>query len=80
LKKIYFDNYLQPDFHYDEFCWKCAHKGLKPTDLPLKMADRLPQYKARWQSSMNDQIRNLPDFDKVAREVQKHLRKMPFDN
>jgi predicted nucleotidyltransferase component of viral defense system len=71
---------LQPEFHYEEFCRKCSNKGLNPTDLPQKMADRLPQYKARWESSMNDQIRDLPDFDKVAREVQKHLRKMPFDS
>jgi len=25
---------------------------------------------------MNDQIKNLPDFDKAEREVQRHLRKM----
>jgi uncharacterized protein len=70
---------LQPDFHYREFCRKCLHKGVKPTDFPQKLADRLPQYKARWKNSINDQIRYLPDFDKVVREVQKHLRKMPFD-
>ena len=71
---------LQPEFHYHEFCQKCVHKGLKPTDLLQKLADRLPQYKARWKNSMTDQIRHLPDFDKVVREVQKHLRKMPFDS
>jgi predicted nucleotidyltransferase component of viral defense system len=70
---------LQPEFYCDEFCRKCSGKGLKPADFPQKLADRLPQYKARWKSSMNDQIRDLPDFDKVAREVQEHLRKMPFD-
>ena len=70
---------LQPEFHFDEFCQKCIHKGLKPADFPQKMSERLSQYKSRWKSSMNDQIRDLPDFDKVVREVQKHLRKIPFD-
>lgn len=70
---------LEPGFHFDEFCQKCTQKGLTPGDFPKKMSDRLTQYKARWQSSMNEQIKDLPDFDKVSREVQKHLRKIPFD-
>jgi predicted nucleotidyltransferase component of viral defense system len=68
---------LEVDYHYTEFCEKCSHKGLNPTDFPQKMIERLPQYKARWKSSMEGQIQGLPDFDKVCREVQKHLKKMP---
>jgi len=41
------------------------------------MAERLPQYKARWKNSMEGQVQELPDFEKVLREVQKHLKKMP---
>jgi len=69
---------LEVEFHYAEFCKKCTLKELNPNDLPKKIAERLPQYKARWKSSMSDQIRDLPDFDKVAREVQKHLKKLPI--
>lgn len=69
---------LEVDFHYSEFCKKCMLKELNPNDLSKKIAERLPQYKARWKSSMSDQIRNLPDFEKVAREVQKHIKKIPF--
>jgi uncharacterized protein len=69
---------LEAEFHHAEFCEKCSHKGLNPTDFLQKMTERLPQYKARWKNSMEGQIQELPDFDKVLREVQKHLRKMPF--
>lgn len=69
---------MEIDFYHGEFCQKCVQKGLNPNDFPQKVAERLPQYKARWKVSMNDQILQLPDFEKVAREVQKHLKKMPF--
>jgi len=69
---------LKAEFHYAEFCEKCSHKGLNPTDFLQKMTERLPQYKARWKNSMEGQIQDLPDFEKVSREVQKHLKRMPF--
>ena len=69
---------LEVDYHHAEFCQKCTQKGLNPNDFPQKVNERLPQYKARWKTSMSDQIQQLPDFDKAAREVQKHLKKMPF--
>jgi hypothetical protein len=48
---------------------------IKHTDFPKKLVERLPQYKGSWQSSMSEQIKDLPDFDQVEREVQKHLKK-----
>lgn len=69
---------LEVTFHHAEFCEKCIHKGLNPNDFQQKMAERIPQYKARWKNSMEGQIQELPDFDKVSRELQKHLKKMPF--
>jgi len=69
---------LEVHFHHDEFCRKCIHKGLDPNDFPQKIIERLPQYKARWKTSMAGQIQNLPDFERVSREVQKHLKKLPF--
>jgi uncharacterized protein len=53
-------------------------KNLNPSDFPMKLAERLPQYKGRWKNSMSEQIKDLPDFDKVEREVQRHMKKIKF--
>lgn len=63
-------------FHMKEFAKKCASKNLNHVDFPKKLAERLPQYKGRWKNSMNEQIKDLPDFEQVEREVQRHLKKL----
>lgn len=63
-------------FYSLEFRAKCESKKIVPTDFHHKLAQRLPQYKGRWQSSMADQIQDLPDFDQVEREVMRHLKKL----
>jgi uncharacterized protein len=63
-------------FHTNEFAKKCAGKNLNYLDFPKKLAERLPQYKGRWKNSMNEQIKDLPDFEQVEREVQRHLKKL----
>jgi predicted nucleotidyltransferase component of viral defense system len=60
----------------NEFKTKCESKGLNPSDFQRKLAQRLPQYKGRWTSSMSDQIKNLPEFDQVEREAMRHLKKL----
>lgn len=67
---------MEADFYLSEFESKCKSKDLMHTDFPKKLLERLPQYKARWKKSMSDQIKNLPDFDQVEREVLRHLKKM----
>ena len=67
---------MEADFYLAEFKNKCASKGLKPADFPKKLAERLPQYKGRWKSSLSEQIKDLPEFDRVEREVQRQLKKM----
>ena len=67
---------MQIDFYVNEFKTKCESKGLKAADFVKKLSERMPQYKGRWQSSMSEQIQDLPDFDKVEREVLRHLKKM----
>jgi uncharacterized protein len=67
---------MDADFYLGEFEAKCKSKGLRHTDFHKKLAERLPQYKGRWQSSMSEQIKDLPDFDQVEREVKKHLKKL----
>ncbi|HED38002.1 MAG TPA: nucleotidyl transferase AbiEii/AbiGii toxin family protein [Ignavibacteria bacterium] len=67
---------LETDFYLNEFIAKCESKELNPSDFLIKLEQRLPQYKARWQKSMKDQIKNLPEFEQVERETMRHLRKM----
>ena len=67
---------MDVNFYLKEFANKCESKKLNPVDFPKKLAERLPKYKGRWESSMNEQIHDLPDFDKVEREVQRHLKKL----
>lgn len=69
---------LNADFYLNEFEAKCKSKGINHTHFSRKLEERLPQYKGRWLSSMNEQIKNLPDFDQVEREVQRHLKKIKF--
>ena len=63
-------------FYIREFRKKCAIKEIDPTGFPTKLEQRLLQYKGRWQSSLADQVQDLPDFDEVVREVMRHLKKI----
>lgn len=67
---------MDADFYLKEFETKCKSKDLLHTDFSKKLTERLPQYKGRWQSSMSEQIKDLPDFDQVEREVKKHIKKL----
>ena len=71
---------LDVDFYLNEFKNKCISKGLDPSSFPTKFLERIPQYRGRWQVSMKDQIKELPGFEKVEREVQRHLNKLKFPN
>jgi len=64
------------DFYVNEFKAKCVNKGIDPAQFHLKLEQRKAQYKGRWQKSMADQIKDLPDFDTVDREVQRHIKKL----
>ena len=69
---------LDAGFYLNEFKNKCASKGLDSSTFPGKLSERIPQYRGRWQVSMTDQIKELPGFEKVEREVQRHLNKLNF--
>ncbi len=69
---------MEVDFYLGEFEVKCKSKNLLHTDFLKKLAERLPQYKGRWKSSMSEQIKDLPDFEQVERAVQRHLKKLNF--
>ena len=67
---------MNVEFYVKEFETKCKGKGLNHTDFPKKLAERLPQYKGRWKSSMTEQIKDLPAFEQLEREVQSHLKRL----
>lgn len=69
---------MEIEYYLDEFADKCIAKNLNPADFPKKLAGRLPQYKGRWQSSLSEQIQNLPEFARVEREVNRRLRNIEF--
>ena len=62
------------DFYTTEFINKCVSKLLEAKDFHKKLEQKIPQYKARWQKSMNDQIKDLPDFEQVEREVSRKIK------
>ncbi len=64
------------NFYVNEFITKCESKKVNPQDFFTKLKQRLPQYKARWQKSMKDQILDLPKFEQVEREVMRQLKKL----
>jgi uncharacterized protein len=67
---------MNVDFYENEFRAKCESREIASSDFHNKLEQRLPQYKGRWQSSMADQIQDLPDFEQVEREVMRHLKKL----
>ena len=61
-------------FYMNEFKAKCESKRLKASDFLKKLENRIPQYKSRWQKSMIEQIKDLPDFEQVVRETKRQLK------
>ena len=60
--------------HRYEFEVKARHKGLDPDSLQEKLEGKVAVFKSRWESSMKDQIAELPPFEQVHRELGKHFR------
>lgn len=67
---------MDVEFLTNEFKAKCESKGINSIEFLTKLEQRLPQYKGRWKNSMSDQIKDLPDFDKVEREVMRQLKNL----
>ena len=65
---------MDVEYFTNEFRNKCTSKELNPEDFHNKLVQKLMQYKARWQKSMNDQIKDLPDFEQVEREVSRKIK------
>ena len=63
------------DFFVPEFIEKCEAKDIDPSAFHKSIEKRLPQYNGRWAKSMADQIQDLPPFEQVQREMNRHLKK-----
>ena len=59
-----------------EFEAKAKYKGLNPTLLESRIENVLPVFKSRWESSIREQIKDLPPFEQVSRELGRYFRKL----
>lgn len=66
------------DFYVNEFSRKCESKGLKSSDFMTKLTERLPQYKGRWNSSLSEQIKDLPSFEQAERETLRRIKNLKY--
>ncbi len=53
-------------------------EDLDPKNFFTKLEQCKASYKGHWKQSMVHQINDLPDFDKVVREVQRHIKNLTF--
>jgi len=66
------------------YCWpeferKAKNKGHLPADFLNKLNSKLNSFKGRWAGSLSHQIKDLPQFDEVIRELNKHFRKLKLN-
>lgn len=66
---------MGPEFFLEEFRRKCGLKNQVPGEFFKKLEQKIPLYKGQWEKSLRDQIEDLPDFDKVEREVFRNLKR-----
>ncbi len=69
------EGYDLSDFSY-EFEAKAKHKALNPELLESRIVNILPTFKSKWESSIKEQIKDLPPFEQVSRELGRHFRKL----
>ncbi len=62
--------------NWPEFERKAKNKGHTPSAFKERVESKLNGFKGRWQGSLASQIKDLPDFDLVVRELNKHFRKI----
>lgn len=67
---------MNVEFYVNEFRTKCESKNLRAEAFITKLTDRLPQYKGRWESSLQEQIKDLPGFEQVKREILRHFKNL----
>lgn len=74
----YLLEYDKMDINYSwpEFERKAGNKGHTPSAFTEKVKSKLNSFKGRWEGTLANQIKELPDFDLVVRELNKHFKKI----
>jgi predicted nucleotidyltransferase component of viral defense system len=71
--------FYKEDLDIIDYIWafkdKAIHKGHEPSTFTEKVSNKSKSLKGQWGKSLSSQIHDLPDFDDVWREINKHLRK-----
>ncbi len=62
--------------HWFEFERKATDKGHDPNEFLSKVESKMETWKRQWKASLATQIRDLPDFDEVWRDLRKEFRKL----
>jgi uncharacterized protein len=62
--------------NWPEFERKAGTKGHTPSVFREKVESKLNSFKGRWEGSLSSQIKDLPNFELVVRELDKHFRKI----
>jgi predicted nucleotidyltransferase component of viral defense system len=62
--------------YFFEFETKTKYKNLNPANLEKRVEQLLPFFKVRWTGSLSEQIKDLPPFEQVSRELGRHFRKL----
>ncbi len=63
------------DYYY-EFERKANNKKYRPEEFPGKVLKKEQIFKRDWDNNLRNQIRDLPDFNEVFRELKKQFRKL----
>lgn len=53
---------------------KTRHRYHDPDELPNRLESLEPEYRRRWEGEMGNYLADPPDYERVAREVQRALR------
>ncbi len=53
---------------------KALHRGRDPAEFAVIFARRMVEYQHRWRTELDTYMRDVPDFDRVNREVTRKLR------
>lgn len=61
-----------------EYLSKCELKGIDGTKLLPCLEEKLDIFKGQWNKALQDQIKDLPDFDQVVREVRRAFKRISF--
>jgi uncharacterized protein len=60
----------------DYFSEKTVFKRLKPKDFLKTVIDKKEKFETQWDNNLKMQLKELPDFNSVWRELQKHFKKL----